>query len=390
MSIAGMRSEWRILQEGLEGIRPSISEALAAGQPIAGFSDDQLRSLDQILEASESLRRQGDLAIRDEEPYQVVSVLLLAAAAVDVMVASDLAEVDSEFNPGQGAAFLREYGRDPTEFEPVTGELAEGIIREGDGLISEVADLFETLAPPIFGSSPFPDRAALRHGVQNGVTQMVDAGVPPATGLAKGMFTLSFGGLGEFISATMHADVAAELARSAHHLGKHSPRFLREHVAKMATLRSDQRTVDRVTDRVKEATEEAVEHFGLIESLLGFVAGPEDCIAYSERKIASAFVIENQHADALVHGLASLQANWNRQMHWIAISARWLRRGIRFLAHLAAAAIGPLSYVFGAGIFLVGLGYVCYALADHLDARNLGLADRVPGVVRIVDMQILG
>jgi len=36
------------------------------------------------------------------------------------------------------------------------------------------------------------------------------------------------------------------------------------------------------------------------------------------------------------------------------------------------------------GVFLIGIGYVAYSLIDRIDARDLGFADRVDGVVMLV------
>jgi hypothetical protein len=85
-----------------------------------------------------------------------------------------------------------------------------------------------------------------------------------------------------------------------------------------------------------------------------------------------------------------LESNYRKHMQWLGRSARWLRRGASPLAHLGALAVGPLSYAIVSGVFFVGIGYVGYSLTDRLDARNLGFADRVEGVVRLVESHIPG
>lgn len=264
---------------------------------------------------------------------------MLAAAAVDAMLARDAGEVDPDFDRDR----LAEENPDVADFERAAEEGPAAIFEEGSNLIREVAMLFEGAAPPILGLCPPADRTELAREVEGTVGGLLTAATGPATELARGMVVVSVGGVGELLSAVMHADVAAELTRSAERLGKHSPRFLREHVAKIATLRSDQKTVDDVADRIVESADDELREGGAIGALLRGVAAPVRCVGEAEWKIHDATIVTTRQAEELLAGLTSLQAQYDRQMDWLGRSARWLRRGARFLAHLGALAIGPLS-----------------------------------------------
>jgi hypothetical protein len=392
MSIDGMREAWASVAEHARHFHEMSGGQLIEGQAIEGFPGNLVGVLDPLLAYSETLRRQGDSALRDGEDYELVSTLMLGAASVDAMLARDLATLDPDVNRNRYEPWFAEQGGDPESLAEDADP--RSIFEEGEDLLSEVGELFGGAPQPSAGRCPFPDRPALVSETEATIERLVGVAAGPATDLARGLATVAVAASGELLSALMHLDVVTELERRGRELNKHAPRFLREHVAKVATLRSDHRVVDEMAKKVREKTVETIgeeieeQAEGPVASLLRFVSAPAVAAAHAEQRVGHAPEISQDQGDALLAELTTLQRMYGEQMHWIGKSALWLRRGARLLVHLGAVAVGPLSYAIGAGVFFVGFGYVGYSLADRIDARDLGVADRVDGVVRLVDRHI--
>ena len=118
------------------------------------------------------------------------------------------------------------------------------------------------------------------------------------------------------------------------------------------------------------------------------IAGLDRAVTISAARIENAPAVGQAEAQQLTADLEGLDAGFAAHMAWLGKSARWLRRGARPLTHLGASTLGPIGAPVIAGAFFVGIAYVAYSLADSLDARDLGFADRVEGVVPLVERHI--
>lgn len=385
MSISGMQDAWSSLEGHARTLREQSLESLLTGEPPAELPEELAEVSDLLLASSERLRREGDSALRKGESYERVATLMLATTAVDAMVARDLAALDPAIDRARLEAWLSEQRGEETTLE----EDAEPgrIVREGDQLLDEVARLFAGQPPPNAGRSPGGDRATLISEVEAKIEGLGNLAAGPAKDFAGGLVNVAFAGLGDFLTAVVHIDVLSELERAREKASNHAPLFLREHVAKIATLRSDSQVLDEMAKVAGEQVEAQMVARGVVASLLGTVSGSPAAIIHAG-KIDKAPEVTNHQAEALLADLTTLHAVYSGQMHWIGKSALWLRRGARLLVHLGTLAVGPFSYAIGAGVFFVGFGYVGYSLADRIDAQNLGFADRVEGIVRLVDRHI--
>jgi hypothetical protein len=386
MSISGMQEAWGSFEGHARSFRESARESLLAGEALEEQSEELVSVLDALVESSENLRRQGDSALREGEEYEYVSTLILATAAVDAMLARDLAVLDPEIDLARLEEWLSGRGGERTILE----EDAEPdrVFKEGERLLEEVGQLFSGQPPPNAGRSPNHDRATLASEATTAIERLENLATPPARDLAGGLVGVAFAGVGGFLSAAVHIDVVTEIERAGNTLNKHAPRLLREHVAKVATLRSDSRILDEMAKEVGERVDARVDAAGVVGSLLRSVYGSQKAVAHVRQRIDNAPELTDQQADALLADLTALHSKYSGQMHWLGKSALWLRRGARLMVHLGALAVGALSYAIGGGVFFVGFGYVGYSLTDRIDARNLGFADRVDGVIRLVDRHI--
>jgi hypothetical protein len=219
--------------------------------------------------------------------------------------------------------------------------------------------------------------------------RLVNLAEPPTHQLVRGVRKVATGPISDVFSAVQHLGVVSTLDLRAQALAKHAPRFVRAHVVKIVTLRPDGRVLDEMAEQL---TDWFVENMN-VEALLERIADSPKAVAVASARIEAVSPIEQEHAEALLADLTTLNNDYRKHMDWIGDSAKWLRRGASPLSHLGAAVVGPLSYaiaagIFFAGIFFAGIGYVGYSLTDRLDARRLGFADRVEGVVRLVERHL--
>jgi hypothetical protein len=119
------------------------------------------------------------------------------------------------------------------------------------------------------------------------------------------------------------------------------------------------------------------------------IAGLDRAVTLSVARIEDAPAVGQAEARQLTADLEALDAGFAAHMAWLAKSGLWLRRGARPLTHLGASTLGALGPTVVAGAFFAGITYAAYGLADSLDARDLGFADRVEGVVPLVARHII-
>jgi hypothetical protein len=385
MSIAGMTEAWERLRAGADELYSQTSEYLMAGQILEyGRLSDFGSLLDQMLEASEQMQQQADAALTEltatedeqtaDHDYVQIAELTLAAAAVDALLARDILALDPDI----------EYDRD--EEPAAEGSTPADIYAEGQALLKRVDDLFNELLRPLAGRSPYDpgDPQILIDEVELVTRRLVDLAGPPTHELVLGLRKVATGPISGVFSAVQHLGVISTLDLRAQALAKHAPRFVRAHVAKIVTLRPDGRVLDETAEQL---TDWIVENMNTV-ALLERVADSPKAVAAASTWIEAISSIEQEQADALLADLTTLSNDYRKHMDWIGDSAKWLRRGASPLSHLGAAVVGPLSYAVATGIFFVGIGYVGYSLTDRLDARRLGFADRVEGVVRLVERHL--
>src|SRR3954468_11484648 len=117
MSINAMRQAWPELRLAVDRFRHVSGPALEVGNVLSPAAFEGLAEpLAGALEMSEAIRREAEEVIGDarDRQYDEVAALLLAAATVDAMVASDLGLADPE---------LREYRtEDFGAFDPAEAE----------------------------------------------------------------------------------------------------------------------------------------------------------------------------------------------------------------------------------------------------------------------------
>lgn len=366
MSIAGMQQAWEQMRPRLDEFYELTRESLNAGTPMQRGELSKLDPLlDDMLAASEEVRQQADDVFEGKPGKQVgqVTELVLAAATVDAMLASDLAALDPDL--------VYDRFEDPSE---EGGHSAEA---EREVTIGRANSLFGEIPGPLGAQEPHDELVEV---VRRATETLVGCAERPTNELVRGLLSAAGGGLLDIFSSIQHEDVMQALTHVADALVKHAPRFLREHVAKIITLRADDDTVDQAADCIAARIR--------VRPLLERVAATRDGIELASANITRARAITPNAEEAIRTGLEQLEHSYCKQMDLIKKSAWWLRRGGKPLAHLVALVLGPAAYAILPGVFFVGIGYVGYALTDSIDARDLRIADRVVGVVRIVNQSI--
>jgi hypothetical protein len=211
-------------------------------------------------------------------------------------------------------------------------ELPSAVFDEGQELLGRVDALFKGLSEPVGGRSPYDSRDPqfLIEQVVQTTTQLTDLAEAPTRDLVRGLMTVATGPIPDILSAVQHLDVVVTLEQRAQRLAKHAPRFVREHILKIVTLRLDPTAVDQMADTVADWYAETVN----IENLLNHVADSDGAIARARATISAAPSIEQTDADALLGDLQILRVNYQRHMDWLGNSAKWLRPGAkRLLRH---------------------------------------------------------
>jgi hypothetical protein len=369
MSIDGMLEAWGPLFELAQDFYGSANHSLLQNEAFDSSQFEDVEPLlDEMLKASERIRRNADqvLSTALEEEYRVTSNLLLAAATVDAMLASDLATLDLEHGERRRLE-ISEREESPSE-----------LVYEREQSLDEVNRLFlgeerGTAAGHALGG----DQSQLIEAAYEVTKKLLDLAKTPSPALLKGLAVAASGGGPEILATAQHIDVLADLKGSAAGVLNHAPRFLREHAAKMLALRTDAKVIGDVAEYLRKRVD--------IESLLVWVSSYDDANARNQQVIAEAPAISPEDGEALKAELAALLPDYQTQMSWIGTSAKWLKRGASPLTHLVAPFVGHAAIC---GVFLIGIGYVAYSLTDRIDARDLGFADRITGAVTLVASRV--
>jgi hypothetical protein len=367
VSIAGMQEAWSSLDERLGGFYEQVAARLSEG---AALEEQQLAGLEERLEGmlrdSERIRAEAEEIRVDASGAQYVQVceLLLAAASIDAMLACDLALLDPDIVPPVGYTPLLE------------GEQTlEQVDREREQVIAAARALFRGASPAGLGGGA--DAEDVIEDVYEACDELLGLAAGPGKDLLAGIFSAASGGALGFITAAAHAEVIARLSHAGKALRKHAPRFLCEHVRKIVTLGAEEAVVEQVGTEVARRTS--------INGILVLVGDVEGCRAHASQRTAPPSVVSHASAEKLKADLGALEQTYRSEMLWTGRAARWLSRGGPLLSHVLAPLVG-LGVL--CGVFFVGLAWVGYSLADAVDARDLGFADRVEGIVRLVDRHV--
>jgi hypothetical protein len=389
MSIEGMRVGWRALAPALDAFYDRAGGALLERQRL---DEEQFSALDpllgEMLEASAAIRREAEDELSEEriDGYQQTAELLLATATLDALLASDLARLEPfpQIAPTELPSLAEIF--DGWTRERIERELElelpspQEIFAEGQETLAQVAILFDAI-PPLGGGEHHPrSRQALSGDARDAIVNLVELADGPGAELLRGFWAAASLGASGLLDAAERVEVLAKLQRSVEALVGRSPRFLREHVAKIARLCPQSWFVD-------EATSSLADRFSA-RSLLERVAQSQLAADRSRDWIANAPRLSWPAIDDLRRDLDELESRYRKHTKWIRKSARVLRFGNKPLAGVAVATLGPPGLVVLPGVFALGAGYVAYSLADRLDARELGVADLVPGVVRLVEARV--
>jgi hypothetical protein len=369
MSIAGMRDGWGRLADRVHDFYGEVREPLLAGIPISPNVAAPLQGLtEEILESSAAIRSEGADALSgaSQPDYGRAAELLLAVASIDALLATDLAALAPPGTPG-GPLELNE------EAEVTSREAG---LEEGLQLIAEVDDLFRGLAQ-VTGAAPAdPEPAQLVAEARDAAVQLTKCAAVPGDTLARGFIAAaSLGAIPAFeVLSQMH--VLTQLPEAGG-LRARALGFVRQYAGKLRELLPS----DWVFDTIAMQFEARVS----VSALLAKAAGLDAANRFVYERIMNAEPPPDAHrADLLRAALTELCDGYQGHTVWLHKGARRLRFFGGAVVHVAVVLLGPAGYCVMPAVFLLGEGYVTYSLADRIDARRLGPADRVEGIVRIV------
>ncbi len=387
MSIEDMQRTWVPLSEELarfyEYARPRLLE-------VTPFNDDDYEQvspmLDLVLTLSEQIRHEADAELRDARgaEYELASTMLLAAATVDAMLATDLATLDPDPQ-------LQELGY---VYRLAEVEGIERLDRDRNEVLDDTNTLFRGQAQPLGGAQGGGTPEGLINEVEGSIDALTQLALGPARDSIAGLVNAAGGPVLHFVTSVAHIEVTLALERVATKLARwHSPRFLREYVSKIVTLRAEGGVVDTVGRELSGAAEEAavdqlaedLANASRVVFLLTRIANTDGARFHASQSILAKEGLSSPAIESLEGELRKLEGDYKTQMKWAGRSARWLGRGGPILGHLMAPGV---SVPVLCGVFFVGTGYVAYSLVDRIDERNLGFADHVEGVVRLVDRRL--
>jgi hypothetical protein len=392
MSIEGMRLAWLRLAPALDGFYERAGGPLMEGQRL---DEQRFAVLDELvgpmIEASAAIRSEAESVLSETigEDYASASELLLAAATLDVVLACDLAVLEPVQEPKSASppsASAPSFS-DVFDLWSLERSMREAeapspleVFAEGQEAVGQVAVLFDAI-PAVGGGEHRPrSRAALLGDTRDAVVNLVALAESPGSELVKGFFAGAGAGIGAVIDAAARGDALSKLRVDTDAIIGRSPRFLREHVAKLVSLCPESWFVDEATSAVASRLS--------VRKMLERVAEADVAVERSGQWIESAPQLRWPAIDNLRRDLDGLEGRYRKQTKLIRKSARILRFGAVPLSGVACATLGPAGLAVVPGVFALGTGYIAYSLTDRLDARDLGVLDLVEGVVRLVEARI--
>jgi|GEM_PF-5517342 len=343
--------------------------------------------LERVAAGSEALTDAFDEALPGREgEAEELETAVLAAAAIDLAVAADLlsalrwtAEESLEDEVIVPAA-VEEGVPDYDELDPI-GEL---LLRADDAFPQ--GQIERTPVGAALGSN----RPEVR--VDEAIDDLVGTAVPVSAAFGVGLVaaaTADVVGAGHELLTTGSAlqDPLSRFEGIGEVIGrvgptnlrfKHALRLFGSGVRKLGLAVAGEYIREAGVHLKLEQIGEALDsRFKVGDRIVRRVAGVAGC----QREVRE--LLRDRRADMskLDPQLSELCRRYGKNMHWARVAARRIRMCAPVVILLGAGVAGSVLVLSANG---VGLIYSLYSLADRLD-RLPGLADRVPGVLRIVE-----
>lgn len=376
MSIQGMSEAWSSYRNAVDHFYSVAGERLRNGESLDpdGFLTIG-QTLDSATEWSGAIRREAEelLAFATGSLYDDISRLVLVAAAVDAMLANDIVAVD----PDPEIAELR--SPDPLDegaTYQTTDDERHQMLQEAD------AEFLDMPEPQMAGAREPPNKQAVIREVHGSVDELMKLAGDPGRQMVRGIVSVAFGAIGTFVAEVVAADVTTHLATAAGSLPSRAPKFIDEYVLKLRSLRE---MVPDVIEEIADHVEEVLAGHLSVAALLAKVAASGNAKTEVSGRINGSTTATASDADALQSELIGLEKAYGKQTKWLGKSAKWLRRGGVPASRLLIPVIGPVGPAVVGGVFLLGAAYVAYSVTDRIDARKLGFAGRVDGVIVLVE-----
>jgi hypothetical protein len=341
-----LSNAWLSYRKAIESFREIAGPALGA---------DSLLDDDRVVQADEAL---GAVVARSEElhdacrhllagrfarQYDELAVMLLAAAALDCMVADSGLRIDPE-----------PILPDP---EVPTGRLPE-LSEPFDLLLRDANALFERhLGDAPLGGGQEVNRAQLNTECIAAIDTLIHVASEPALRWGFNAVTMGAPLIGQ-VAVPSALNGLNQVIGQAKRVRGHAVRLLREGVRKLITVAGEQ-----ALESGLECLREELNATGTRQ--LGSVAGRDVGVAIVARGIARPATLSPSLVANVRLKISALTAAYTEQMRWTGRIAAWVGRLSPLISTLAAPA--------GLGVVLaldgIGLGFVVYTLAVRLDGR---------------------
>ncbi len=360
MATAELQAAWTWYRAAIDDFEEIAGPALEDGRPL---DEERIDAADGALaaaaSASEAIRRACEPLLREcsDREGDEIAVLLLAAATLDSMLASDGLQLDPDAQ-GRDENFTEGAGLAEREAEPRAD------------IIAAATYLYEGFLG-ISGAADPADGPQLRGVCLGAVDGLVNAATKPA-------LRFTFHGL-TAAPVSFAADTITEitgLSAAACRIRQPALRLLVEALEKVVAIVSH-RAIDEAIDDIFRPITGALSNAGA--AILGHVAGRPD----AESRITESI---NTPADWTREQLASVNTKVNQltsayvdQMKWTARIAGWIARATPLVSVLA----GPAGLAAVSGVNAIGLGFVAYTLTVRLGSRPV--PSRTYGILAIVD-----
>lgn len=358
MAIDQLASAWESYRGAIDGFYEIAWPALEGERLLA---DNLIEPADAALEAvavaSEALGEvcQALLEGRSDRDHDEIAVLLLAAAALDTMLASDGLRLGPEELPPD-ERFTEGAGQAERETEP-----REEILAAADYLFDGFLGVGGAAGPANPGE--------LRGACLDAVDTLVNTATQPALRFTFNALTLG----ADFAVTSAISQLSGVIGRAG---------LIRRHCVRLSAdaLHKIVGTVgEGAIDWVLGTVRDALQNVGA--AILGRVAARAD----AESKIGELIgrptpwsAVELGAVDSNVAGLTSAYID---QMKWTGTAAGWIARAAPLISTLAGPAIGvPVV----SGVNAIGVGFVAYTLTIRVGSRSLPHPARVEGIVAIV------
>jgi hypothetical protein len=399
MSVGGMLEAWHGLALDLVEFYTGTAGALLEGRRLTYGEFEELEpATERLLNFSEAIRveAEGELSPGGEQREQVheppggagearydrVCELLLAAATVDAVLASDLARLDPDAGRSSPHAEVPRVAEIFGSWAEAARErrAAPMLFRLGQEAIAQ-ADALYRAPPPIAGGAPLPrDYEALIGDTHDAVVDLVQLAEAPAGVFFEGFTKAATAGIGDALDHVQIMDVVRHLPTRVEPLARGAAKFLREHVKKIVALAVEDSVLDHACDLLAKRMS--------VRRLLELVSASDAAIERSSTWIERAPNLGQEATDGLRADLEYLRMRYREHMKWLRKSAQVLRFSAKPLALVAVHGLGALGWLIMPGVSMLGGGYVAYSLTDRLDARSLAFADRITGVTRLVEERL--